>query len=90
MACSTVELFSSENRSAKPPRSSITRVRLSVKAPIDSATEDLINWLTEGLIAVPEPSLTVTVETEDPCSYSLGVAMAKTKLWVVGVRRHEG
>ena len=70
--------------------SSITRVRLSVKAPIDSATEDFINWLTEALIAAPEPSLTVTVETEDPCSCSLGIAMAKTKLWVVGVRRHEG
>ena len=77
---------------AKPARwSSITCVRLSVKAPIhvDSAKEALIKPVMEGLIAVPESLLTVTVETEDPCSRSLGIVTAKMKLWVVGIRRPE-
>ena len=66
------------------------RIRLSVKAPIDSATEDLISPVMEGLIVVPGSSLRVTVKTEDPCSSSLGIATAKTKQWVVGVHRPEG
>lgn len=45
----------------------------SVKAPIDSATEALINRLIEGLMAVPESSLTVVGETEEPCSRSLDI-----------------
>ena len=48
-ACSTDELFSSENRFAKSlRRDSITLVRLSVKEPIDSETADCITAPTEG------------------------------------------
>ena len=48
-ACSTDELFSSENRFAKSlNRDSITLVRLSVKEPIDSETADCITAPTEG------------------------------------------
>ena len=48
-ACSTEELFSSENRFAKSlSRDSITLVRLSVKESIDSETADCIAAPTEG------------------------------------------
>ena len=48
-ACSTDELFSSENRFAKSlSLDSITLVRLSVKEPIDSETADRITAPTEG------------------------------------------
>ena len=48
-ACSTDELFSSENRFVKSlSLDSITLVRLSVKEPIDSETADRITAPTEG------------------------------------------
>jgi len=44
---------------------------------MESATEAFIYQAKEGLIAVPESSLTETVETEDGCSRSLDIEKIK-------------
>jgi len=44
---------------------------------MESATEAFIYQATEGLIVVPESSLTETVKTEDGCSRSLDIEKIK-------------